>query len=69
MVVHPSGGGVLAADSQEGQCEEQVFLIFSCTIKRTFALKRADVIADGRGSCRDGCDREARRTGSVFPLP
>lgn len=51
MVVDPSGGYVLTPDSQEWLCEEQALLMFSCTIKRTFALKRADVIADGRGGC------------------
>lgn len=69
MVVDPNGGYVLAPDSQEGLCEKQALLMFNCTIKRTFALKRADVIADGRGSCRDGCHREARHAGFVFPLP
>jgi len=43
--------------------------MFSCTMKRTFALKRADAIVDGRGGCRDGCHRQARHAGFVFPLP
>lgn len=68
-VVDPSDRYVLAPDSQERPCKERALLMFSCTKKTTFALKRADVTVDGRESCRDGCHRETRHTGFVFPLP
>lgn len=39
MVVDASGGFVFAPDSQEGLCKEEDLLMFSCTMKRTFAVK------------------------------